>query len=168
MSSWMCKSQVLVFVSFLKIIFFLKNVFSIKILNSILLEKENRKYVISAHRSSIVLRKNEKQTNKINLYFVCIKLHENIFLKLKLKLKLNYAFFLQHFLLIVLDFYFSLESTFLAEGRRRFFSFFISASALPKKWQHFISFVWCFGAVLSSFFHTNQHLPFYCFFIERP
>jgi hypothetical protein len=43
-------------------------------------------------------------------------------------------FFLQHFLLIVLDFFFSLESTFLTEGRRRFFFFFYSsaASALPK------------------------------------
>lgn len=82
--------------------------------------------------SEKIAGENEKQTNKINLYFVCIKLHENIFLKLKLKLKLNYAFFLQHFLLIVLDFFFSLESTFLAEGRRRFFFFFIAASALPK------------------------------------
>lgn len=82
--------------------------------------------------SEKIAEENEKQTNKINLYFVCIKLHENIFLKLKLKLKLNYAFFLQHFLLIVLDFFFSLESTFLAEGRRRFFFFFIAASALPK------------------------------------
>jgi hypothetical protein len=45
-------------------------------------------------------------------------------------LKLNYAFFLQHFLLIVLDFFFSLESTFLTEGRRRFFFFFIAAQHL--------------------------------------
>ena len=92
--------------------------------------------------SEKIVEENEKQTNKINLYFVCIKLHENIFLKLKLKL--NYAFFLQHFLLIVLDFFFSLESTFLAEGRRRFFFFFYSSICVTKKWQHFISFVfWC-------------------------
>jgi hypothetical protein len=45
--------------------------------------------------SEKIVEENEKQTNKINLYFVCIKLHENIFLKLKLKL--NYAFFLTTF-----------------------------------------------------------------------
>ncbi len=40
-------------------------------------------------------KENEKQTNKINLYFVCIKLHENIFFLIEIETQL--CFFLTTF-----------------------------------------------------------------------
>jgi len=84
--------------------------------------------------SEKIAEENEKQTNKINLYFVCIKLHENIFLKLKLKLKLNYAFFLTTFSAYRSWFLFLFRKHFFSRRTTTIFFFFYSsaASALPK------------------------------------